>query len=240
MQVIPVIDIRKGVAVRAVAGRRDDYAPLATPLAASAAPCDVARGLLSLHAFPSLYIADLDAIEGRGANLDAVRAIVAEFPHLHLWVDAGFRRVADAAAWLAIDRACAVFGSESLDAADEMRAALGNARVILSLDFRGGAFLGPPALLSRPALWPEQVIVMTLDRVGAGAGPDLARLTQIARAAGRRKVVAAGGVRDMDDLRALEAIGVDAALIATALHDGRIGGAELAAVEKKGSRAGPP
>ena len=66
---------------------------------------------------------------------------------------------------------------------------------LLSLDFRGDAFQGPPELLARPELWPERVIVMTLGRVGSGAGPDFDRLAAIraraARAASTRPAACA-------------------------------------------------
>jgi phosphoribosylformimino-5-aminoimidazole carboxamide ribotide isomerase len=96
------------------------------------------------------------------------------------------------------------------------------------LDFRGDVFQGPPELLARPDLWPPRIIVMTLARVGGGAGPDLERLAAIRRAAGPRDVLAAGGVRDRADLDALQAAGAAGALVASALHDGRITGADLA------------
>ena len=48
MDIIPVIDIRNGVAVRAVAGRRNDYLPLASPLARSSAPLKAAADALLL------------------------------------------------------------------------------------------------------------------------------------------------------------------------------------------------
>ena len=67
---------------------------------------------------------------------------------------------------------------------------------MLSLDFRGDAFQGPQEILTDPALWPRRVIVMTLARVGSGAGPDLARLAAIGSIAGGREIYAAGGVRD--------------------------------------------
>ena len=44
MDVIPVIDVRHGLAVAAVRGQRADYRPLVTPLAAGSDPADVARG----------------------------------------------------------------------------------------------------------------------------------------------------------------------------------------------------
>ncbi len=43
-------------------------------------------------------------------------------------------------------------------------------------------------------------------------------------------LLAGGGVRNADDLRRLKASGCDAALVATALHDGRITAADVAAL----------
>ena len=90
-----------------------------------------------------------------------------------------------------------MLGSESQANLDLLREVRDDPRTVLSLDFRGDAFQGPPGILADPALWPGRVIVMTLARVGAGQGPDLARLAQIvARAGAGRRVYAAGGVRD--------------------------------------------
>ena len=71
---------------------------------------------------------------------------------------------------------------------------------------------------------------MTLARVGSGAGPDLTRLAAIQSVAGGRELYAAGGVRDASDLSALKRAGAAGALIATALHDGRLGRADLEAI----------
>jgi phosphoribosylformimino-5-aminoimidazole carboxamide ribotide isomerase len=219
MDIIPVIDIRNGVAVRAVAGRRADYRPLVTPLARTSDPLDVAEGLMSLGGFGTLYIADLDAIEGRGDNRAAVAAIAAQFPRLRLWVDAGFRRAADARDWRKLETVDAVFGSETFE---EPAALAGDPNAILSLDFRGETLLGAPAVFASPALWPDRIIVMTLDRVGAQGGPDFERLAQVRRLAKDRAVIAAGGVRGPEDVLALAKVGAAGALVATALHEGRL------------------
>src|SRR5262245_9451555 len=68
MEVIPVIDLRGGVVVRARMGQRDHYRPIETPLSATSDAVDVTRGLLSLFPFRTLYVADLDAIERTGNN----------------------------------------------------------------------------------------------------------------------------------------------------------------------------
>ena len=80
-------------------------------------------------------------------------------------------------------------------------------RVCLSLDFRGEQFQGPPAVLAEPDGWPRRVIVMTLARVGSGAGPEIDRLLAVRAAAPDRAVYAAGGVRDAADLAALQHAG---------------------------------
>jgi phosphoribosylformimino-5-aminoimidazole carboxamide ribotide isomerase len=72
------------------------------------------------------------------------------------------------------------------------------------------------------------LVVMTLDRVGAGQGPALARLRATLAQAPAKKVIAAGGVRGTLDLEALEQMGVHAVLIASAIHDGTLDRAALA------------
>src|SRR5438105_11015115 len=99
MQIIPVLDLKDRTVVRAQMVERDRYRPIETPLAPSSDPVDVARGLLSVHPFQTLYIADLDAIEGRGDNEAAIGQLRRAFPQLSLWVDNGIADRASALAW---------------------------------------------------------------------------------------------------------------------------------------------
>jgi phosphoribosylformimino-5-aminoimidazole carboxamide ribotide isomerase len=228
LDVVPVLDLKQGLVVRARQGDRDAYRPIETPLATSAVPLDVARGLIALHPFRRFYLADLDGIEGRGRSDAIVDALAAALPQVEFWVDNGLADAAACRDWLGAHRARLVIGSESQTGPGLARA-LG-AGAVLSLDYRGDAFLGPAALETDPALWPDDVIVMTLARVGSGAGPDLAKLAAArARAPGIR-LWAAGGVRGIDDLEALRGLDVSGALMATALHDGRLTAADIAAL----------
>jgi phosphoribosylformimino-5-aminoimidazole carboxamide ribotide isomerase len=222
MLIIPVVDLMGGVVVRATAGRRDAYRPIISPLAASSAPCDIVAGFLRLHPFKIVYVADLDAILGRGDNMSAANSLADQFREIAFWVDSGARNVAPRS------RLETIIGSETMrrDAPPPDLSAEPGA--VLSLDFRSGGFLGPAALAASPHLWPTRVIVMTLERVGLGDGPDFATLAGIKARAGGREIFAAGGVRGAEDLAALERSGVAGALIASALHDGRLGPGDLA------------
>ncbi|HMR33846.1 MAG TPA: HisA/HisF-related TIM barrel protein [Geminicoccaceae bacterium] len=224
-EIIPVIDLMAGVVVHARAGERDRYRPLAgSRLCGRPQPAEVVAGLLALHPFRRLYIADLDAIAKRGGHGEAIADLSAAFPGLELWIDAG---AADAASLAAVERTGgrAVLGSESQQ---DARLLAGLDRAILSLDMRGAERLDPAGLFDRPELWPGDVIVMTLASVGAGRGPDLPALRRILASAGERRIWAAGGVRDAADLEVLAALGCAGVLVATALHDGRLGREELA------------
>ena len=220
-RVIPVIDLRGARVVRARAGERDAYAPIVTPLASTPMPADVARGLLDACPSDLLYVADLDAIVDRTqpdrASLTAIRQAC---PGVTLWADAGFEDAAIVARFLEEGLGRPVIGSESQRDTELVRA-LGESAV-LSLDSRGSQRLGPAALHDDPELWPEDVIVMTLGRVGSGGGPDLAAISAVVERRPGLRVYAAGGVRGPDDISALKRAGAAGALVASAIHDGRL------------------
>lgn len=229
MQVIPVIDLRGGEVVAAFRGDRASYRAIETPLCEGANPVSVALGLRSLFPFATLYVADLDGIERATPDRAAQTRLLHAWHGSELWIDDGVScaRAAGEGA-----RAISIVGSESVASLTDYHAARDRAGpdAPLSLDFRGDAFTGPPDLLADTSLWPERVIVMTLARVGSGEGPDLHSLRDLIARAGHRQVYAAGGVRSGDDLRALRDLGASGALVATALHQGRITRRDLEAI----------
>ena len=95
------------------------------------------------------------------------------------------------------------------------------------LDFMGERPLGAAGIFAAPERWPERIIAMTLARVGGTSGPDLERLRQLRALAPDKRIYAAGCVRGADDLRALRSLGCAGVLVASALHDGRLGPDDL-------------
>lgn len=238
MEVIPVIDLQGGVVVHARRGERSRYAPLRSTLCAGSAPLDVVRALLGVWPFRKLYVADLDAIAGTGAQAETVAEIATAFPGLELWVDAGFADANLVRRWGERMRATPVVGTEALRDAGELRALAAPADHdrpggwVLSLDWRGDELCGDTRVLGATSAWPARVIVMTLERVGAEEGPDLERTREIRDRAPDVSVYAAGGVRNAADLRALARIGAAGALVATALHAGTLTRADIEAAAR--------
>jgi phosphoribosylformimino-5-aminoimidazole carboxamide ribotide isomerase len=239
MRVIPVIDVLGGLVVRGIAGRRAEYRPIESPLCADPSPLAVARAFFERFAIRELYLADLDAIAG-GEPAWNIYAQLADLG-LELWVDAGLTdpdRAMRLAQWNSQGHplAAVIAGLESLPDADALKAmvdVVGARRLVFSLDLKTATPLSAAAAwagLDAEAIAAcaldagvRRMIVLDLARVGTGKGvgtEDLCR--RLRRLDAGCEIVAGGGVRGPADLASLADAGCDAALVASALHDGRI------------------
>jgi HisA/HisF family protein len=239
LRVVGVIDLKDGMAVHAVRGERERYRPASSIIGGEDGDAlALARGFREGLGLGELYVADLDAITGGDGNVALLAALARE---ARIMVDAGVSEPAAARALLDLGAHRVIVGTETLpgpDALDRLLAELPDRTVILSVDLCDGRLLSPDAelagssaldALSRlPSV--REAIVLDLARVGSGAGPDVALIAAIHAAFPDVELLAGGGVRDVDDLRALEAAGAAGALVATALHRGVIGSRELAAL----------
>ena len=229
MRILPVLDIQNGIVVRAVAGRRSEYRPLVSKLTNSTDPLTVAEAIRIRFGWSDFYIADLDSIAtysvaACGLATDYDRLHAAGF---HLWLDVGVRTAADAdrLAAAGVDRI--VVGSETIRSPAEWQTIvrrLGPDRAVYSLDLRDGVPIATWGAADTLAIADRvvadggrQLIVLDLARVGRGEGLGTESLcAELIRRHPGLEVYAGGGVRDWDDVRRLEAIGVAGVLIASA------------------------
>ncbi|MGP1718276.1 MAG: HisA/HisF-related TIM barrel protein [Methylophilus sp.] len=229
MHIIPVIDLMHGQVVQAIQGQRQSYRAIQSQLTASHQLLDVVAAILQVYPFDCVYIADLNAITG-DTLLPNHSAYIAEaiqaFPHIQWWVDAGLTSVAALTPWLD-NKIRPVIASESLPdlpTYQQLRHAAENS--ILSLDYFQDGFHGPESLQTSQIHWTQPTIVMSLPKVGANQGPDVEKLHAMKQKT-PQKLYAAGGVRDIEDIRALTHTGADGVLIASALHQKKITAADL-------------
>ena len=242
MRLIPVMDLRDGLAVHAVKGAREQYRPVAGVLADTADPLDVARAFRKKLGLSELYIADLNAIQGHGHH-QALISRLAQQSGMRLIVDAGAANVASALQVLDAGASQVIIGAETLptwEMALAICAAIDPRHLIFSLDMRSGQVLSrcsqlavsTPAevlgLLNR-ANWRE-VILLDLSRVGTGTGVDEALIAEARRMFPQLMLLAGGGVRDASELADLRTAGVAGVLVATALHQGIITRQQIAAL----------
>ncbi len=222
LQIIPVLDIQGGRVVHARGGDRQAYPLLESQLTSATTPAEVIADLLAWLPFPQFYIADLDAITQGYQQPEFYRDLTARFPQVEFWLDSGIAQQQDLEAYRTIQNLRLVIGSESLKQVELLSHKDNQQNLVLSLDRRHGRLLGHPGLLQKPALWPERVIVMSLDHVGANQGPAVDWLKQLQASRDDIQWYMAGGIRDQQDLLMLDKNKVAGALIASALHTGQL------------------
>ena len=241
---IPVLDLRAGRAVLARGGRRDTYAPVRSLLVAGGAggdPLALARAYRDSLDCDEWYVADLDALAG-GAVQHALLGALAGLRG-RLLVDAAATTPERAGELVAGGAARVVVGLETLPSFNALAGiarAIGPKRVVFSLDLRNGAPLAEAPLSGTPleiasgavTAGAGAIIVLDLARVGGGRGVDVGLVNAVRRAHPHVELLAGGGIGTARHLERLADAGLDGALVATALHEGRIRREDIATVRR--------
>ena len=231
-RIIPVMDIMGGQVVHGIAGQRNKYRPISSSLVEGANSLDVALAFQRNFGVEEIYIADLDAIMRKGSNLTHILKIV-ESLRLTVLLDGGISNTTDVESLLEAGIPKVITATETIESLAVLKeiGEIAGDRVIGSLDLKGGKTLSTsPDFRNRDPLEVAQLfeehevkelIVLELSLVGSGRGPIHDSLRLVSENTDLR-VIAGGGVRNREDLQFLYAIGIDAALVATALHSGSI------------------
>lgn len=242
MRVYPAIDIRGGRTVRLVQG---DYR---REVAFDLAPVEAARRWVSGGA-SALHVVDLDgAREGRPVNRRTIASIVAGVD-VAVQVGGGVRRAVDARYYLELGVSRVVLGTVAVTEPVllERLTVRYPGRILVSVDCRDGLVavrgwrtdtsLAAADVARRAAdLGVEEIVFTDIGRDGTLGGPDLASLEAILR--GGIRVIAAGGVSGVEDIRALRVLegdGLVGVIIGRALYSGAMSlGEALAAAGEEG------
>ena len=226
MVIRPVLDVRGGRAVRAVAGRRDRYTPWNMPWCRSADPLTFARRLRDRWGTNRLYVADLDALEGDGpGDPRANRAIWFTLADdgFDLLLDAGVRHPGDLRPSLTPADSRLVVPTETARSLEELCGSLAASGGVLGLDLRDGKPIGPGGVLAFARSSGAPVLLLDVAAVGLSGGvPTLPLVRELLAANPSRDVRTGGGVRSIEDVREAAAAGVSELLVATALYEGRL------------------
>ena len=226
MQVIPAIDLRDGACVQLVGGSyAEERIRIANPVA-------VAKRWVRLG-FSRMHLVDLDGATGRGSNREAVRNIL-RATTATIQCGGGVRDLDTIDELLSAGASEVVVGTRAI----EDRAWLEDAvtrypnRIIVAAD-TAGRFLvshGWSETSSRDvidfvdelnALPLSAILVTAVEREGRLHGPDVKLMEEIT-ARSTIPLQAAGGVRDVRDLRALSDAGAAATIIGMALYTGAL------------------
>jgi len=229
-RIIPCLDVKDGRVVKGInfIALRDAGDPVEQAAAYDAQGADEIC-YLDISASP----------EGRSTLVDVV-ARTADQVFTPLTVGGGVRSIADAERLLEAGAERVVVGTAAFadeDALDDFARAIGEPLVV-AVDVRddlvavGGwtettTVTVDEALSRCRAAGVPRLLCTAIDRDGTLAGPDVELLERVCADAGA-PVLAAGGVRSLDDVAAIQAAGCEGAVVGRALLEGRLPLATLA------------
>jgi len=227
--IIPCIDLMDGKVVQLVQGRE------------KALEADGPLVMLDkFKAFPEIQVIDLDAAMSRGSNDDLVRLVAS---HAKSRVGGGVRSVERAKALIEQGAHKVIVGTAAFqnNGVNEgfLRSlidAIGRDRLIVALDSKAGRIvikgwrestdLQAEQMLEKLEPYCSGVLCTYVDKEGMMQGTDLDWFRRL-RAATSLDITAAGGITTLDEVRALLAMNVHAAL-GMAVYTGRLDLDELA------------
>ncbi len=215
--------MKNNTVVHAKQGQREQYQPIKSVLTSNSDIYSVLNGFLKLYQFDTFYLADLNAITGQGNHADLIKKVLKDFSQITFWIDAGYQK-----ARTFPSNYLPVLGSECFTDENFVEILEFEKHFILSLDFgSNGEKLGAKTLFTQPEWWSENVIVMTLNRVGSSQGAAIDLLKKFKFNFSKINFIAAGGIRNFDDVKQLESIEIKQVLLASALHSGVITKADI-------------
>jgi phosphoribosylformimino-5-aminoimidazole carboxamide ribotide isomerase len=172
-----------------------------------------------------VYVADLNLLTGSGENLAVIRSISHKVKTM---ADIGVSNLSDLGSLPNV--VTPILGTETASLEMMEEAAL-HRKVVASLDMKNRKVITRDPLLAKQNplqvlrrlndLPLEGVILLELDRVGTSLGLDGEFLKRAALIC-KHPLILGGGVGSVEDLTMLEGLGFSGALVATAVHNGKI------------------
>ncbi|MEP6962015.1 MAG: 1-(5-phosphoribosyl)-5-[(5-phosphoribosylamino)methylideneamino] imidazole-4-carboxamide isomerase [Acidobacteriota bacterium] len=224
--IIPCIDLMDRKVVQLVQGRDKALE--------GDAPLEMLR---KFEAFPEIQVIDLDAAMGKGENSDLVELLATK---AKCRIGGGVRTPERARRLIDQGAHRVIVGTAAFTPAIiDIAAAVGPERILIALDSKHGKIV-VKGWQEATDLTAEEVVQSLekycggflctyVDKEGMLQGTDLDWFRRL-RAATKHELTAAGGITTLDDVRALAAMNVNAAL-GMAIYTGRLDLAELAGMQ---------
>jgi phosphoribosylformimino-5-aminoimidazole carboxamide ribotide isomerase len=223
--IIPCIDLQGGKAVQLVRGRKRALA------------VDDVLGLLErFRGYPILHVIDLDAAMRKGSNARWIK-LLCRRGKMKVRVGGGIRTVARAERILSWGAEKIIVGSAAFrdgkvacDFLGELAARVGRKQVIVALDTEGGRIvvrgwrehlkLRPADVIPELERYCSGFLSTFVDNEGTMKGTDIAWFRKLRRVT-KLPITAAGGIRSMREVKALERAGMHAA-VGMAIYTGAL------------------
>ena len=209
MNIIPAIDLKKGKVVRAVQGDRASYKPIDLVTTYSSNPITFIKALIIKYKPSTIYLADLDLLDGDGNNIDIIYKVANMFRNKIFWVDVGAKKVTK----LNIKNITPILCSESCEDIRLINYVYKDH--IHSYDYKDRS-LGTQYFKKLESSYKKKVIFMNISDVGNKKGPDFRYLRGMLRFSDKEYYVG-GGVNSILDIHKLSKMNISGVIVSSLL-----------------------
>ncbi|WP_106848164.1 bifunctional 1-(5-phosphoribosyl)-5-((5-phosphoribosylamino)methylideneamino)imidazole-4-carboxamide isomerase/phosphoribosylanthranilate isomerase PriA [Blastococcus sp. Marseille-P5729] len=225
LELLPAVDVVEGKAVQLVRGKAGSGKTYGDPL-------DAAMNWQNDGA-EWLHLVDLDAAFGRGENREVIREIVGRMD-IKVELSGGIRDDESLEAALSTGCTRVNIGTAALEHPEWCSRIIGEHgdRIAIGLDVRGERLAARGWTAEGGNVWEvldrlerdgcARYVVTDVEKDGMLKGPNVHLLRQVCERT-NKPVVASGGITTLDDIRQiaqLTGIGVEGAIVGTALYEG--------------------
>ncbi len=227
MLIIPAIDLKNGLCVRLLQGRKSEMTVY------NEDPVEVARAFAAAGA-EMIHVVDLDGAfnEAESPNRAVVRRII-DAVDVPVEFGGGVRSLDDVQQLCDAGVARVVLGTVAAEAPGKVKDFVNRfgSKICVGIDARDGRVMTRGWETATPLMavdlarsvaecGVERIIYTDIARDGALVGPNIEQTLAVAEAANVR-VTASGGVSSLDDIERLRAAGIDSVIVGKALYEGK-------------------
>ena len=227
MLIIPAIDLKNGLCVRLLQGRKSEMTVY------NEDPVEVARAFASAGA-EMIHVVDLDGAfnEAESPNRAVVMRIV-DAVDVPIEFGGGIRSLEDVQRLCDAGVAQVVLGTVAAEAPTTLSDFVSSfgSKICVGIDARDGRVMTRGWETATPLMavdlarsvaecGVERIIYTDIARDGALVGPNIEQTLAVARSANVR-VTASGGVSSLEDIERLRDAGVDGVIVGKALYEGK-------------------
>ena len=229
METILAIDIKCGLVMKAFAGFRCNYKPLFVKSTNYSDPFFLINSVKKKMNLHTIYIADLDSIEGNKPNYKLIEKILLKFSKTNFLIDSGFNypqsvfRFCSKLKKKRINNYEVILGTETIKNY-HIRTFSFEKKIRLSLDFNGSELKwGEKIKKEKKSL---NLIFMFLNKIG-GRGIDLKEIRLLLKQFKNHSCVVAGGIKHQNQIEILSKMGVHGVISSTLIHKEILGTKEV-------------
>ncbi|MDP3033509.1 MAG: HisA/HisF family protein [Methanobacteriaceae archaeon] len=224
MEIIPVLDLMSGMAVAGKSGHRETYQPLKTVYSSYPDPVQIANSLKRQGAH-QIYIADLDAIEKKGSNLELIRKINHILPVMMDWGVKDLKSF-EFALEFANKIIVATETLKNLEELSKIFEKFPKDRIVVSVDIKNDQLLANEMDITLNDfkeflidLNPSQIILLDISQVGTFNGFNKNLIDEFSEF--KDSLILGGGIIP-SEIKSLNEKGLNKILVGSALHKGDI------------------